>query len=195
MRYAMSNRKLAGVVVLASMTLVGATAARLAMPLTPDSKVWVEGGSTVRDWKCAATALESEVVPTSAETAGLPVAQLVQTAQVAVEVAKLDCGNGTMDGHMRKALKADAHPRLVFALTSYRIDGGNATLVGTLTLAGRENPVEITGTVAEVDGVVRVQAAHTIRMTEWGIKPPSLMLGTMKVRDEVTIHVDVALQR
>ena len=32
-------------------------------------------------------------------------------------------------------------------------------------------------------------------MTEWGMKPPSLMLGTMKVRDEVSIHVDVALTR
>jgi polyisoprenoid-binding protein YceI len=149
----------------------------------------------VRDWKCAATALESEIVPASAETAGVPVETLVRSGRVAIEVAKLDCGNGKMNDHMRKALQADDNPRLVFDLTSYRLNGSDATLVGTLTLAGRANPVEITGTVAEVDDTIRVQAAHTIRMTEWGIKPPSLMLGTMKVRDEVTIHVDVALLR
>lgn len=195
MPYGMSNKGLAGAVVVASVVLIGGTAASLAMTLTPDSKVWVEGTSTVRDWKCVATALESEIVPTSAETAGLPVERLVQSAQVAIEVAKLDCGNGTMDGHMRKALGAHDNPRLVFALTSYRISGSDATLVGTLTLAGRENLVEIAGTVTEVDDVIRVQAAHAIRMTEWGIKPPSLMLGTMKVRDEVKIHIDIAVHR
>src|SRR5690606_18550195 len=97
MRFAMRNKGLAGLIVLASATLVGATAARLAMPLTPDSKVWVEGTSTVRDYKCVATALQSEIVPTSAETAALPVEQLVQSAAVSLDVEKLECGNGTMN--------------------------------------------------------------------------------------------------
>ena len=133
--------------------------------------------------------------PTSAETAVLPIEQLVQSAAVSLDVEKLDCGNGTMNEHMRKALKWQDNPRLSFALTSYTIAGPNVTLIGTLTIAGRENPVEIAGTVTEEAGRIRVQAAHTIKMTEWGVKPPSLMLGTMKVRDAATIHIDVALQR
>lgn len=195
MRYATSNGIRAGMAVLASVALLGATPARERMSLTPDSKVWVEGGSTVRDWKCSATSLDSEIVPTSSATAGVPVASLVKTAQVRIDVANLDCGNGKMNDHMRKALKAEEHPRLVFALTGYRMDGSDAVLTGTLELAGQTNPVEIAATVSESGDTIRVQAEHTIRMTEWGIKPPTLMLGTMKVHDDVTIHVDVAVVR
>jgi hypothetical protein len=31
-------------------------------------------------------------------------------------------------------------------------------------------------------------------MTEFGLRPPSLMLGTMKVRDKVTVNFDLYLK-
>jgi polyisoprenoid-binding protein YceI len=176
--------------------LVVAGAAGLgAQPLDPGSRVWVEGTSTVRGYTCEATALDSDVrLATDART--VPLQQLVQGAVVAVAVDALDCANGTMNGHMRKALKSKEHPRITFTLETYTMDGATAVLEGALELAGRTNPVRIQATVAEAeDGLVRVSAEHEIRMTEWGVKPPSLMLGTMKVHDPVTIHFDVKLQR
>jgi hypothetical protein len=194
MRNAM-NKKWAAVILVGSASLLGATVLG-PRPLNPDSKVWVEGTSTVRSYRCEAKTLESEIVPASSETATLPLAELVSTAEVSVPVAGLDCANGTMNGHMQKALRMKDHPRIAFKLESYTIDGTDVVLDGTLNMAGQSNPVRIAATVAEeVDGVVRVKAIHPIRMTEWGIKPPSLMLGTMKVHDEVKIHFDVTLQR
>ena len=190
MRSALRNRGLAGVVVLASVALMGAAAARL-MTLTPDSKVWVEGTSTVRDWKCEATALESEVVPTSEETAALPVEALVQSAQVAIEVATLECGNGKMNEHMVKALKTGT---IEFKLNSYAIDGSKAVLLGTLKIAGTTKDIEIPGTVTQEGSLVRVKASKEITMSQWGVKPPSLMMGTMKVKDAVTVGFDVTLK-
>jgi hypothetical protein len=32
-------------------------------------------------------------------------------------------------------------------------------------------------------------------MKDWGVKPPSLMLGTMKVKEMVTINFDVTFKR
>jgi hypothetical protein len=36
---------------------------------------------------------------------------------------------------------------------------------------------------------------QTINMKEWGIKPPSLMMGTMKVKELVTINYDLTVKR
>jgi hypothetical protein len=39
-----------------------------------------------------------------------------------------------------------------------------------------------------------VKASKVINMKEWGVKPPSLMMGTMKVKENVTVGFDVALK-
>lgn len=162
--------------------------------LQPESMVWVTGTSSVRDFRCTTTALQSKVeAPSSPAT--LPLAELVESAVIEIPVAKLECGNGTMNGHMRKALKAEEFPNLKYELASYTIAGNDLTLHGKLTIAGRTQPVEMKGTISEEGNVVRASATQQIRMTEWGVKPPSLMFGTMKVHDAVTIGFDIALQR
>lgn len=185
----------AAAILLGSAALLGTTVL-IERPLNPDSKLWVEGTSTVRSYRCEAGTLESKIVLTASDNATTPLAELVSGAEVYVPVAALDCANGKMNEHMQKALKMQEHPHIGFKLDAYEINGAEAMLHGTLSLAGQSNPVQIAATVAEeADGIVRVQAAHAIRMTQWGIKPPSLMLGTMKVHDEVKVHFDVTLQR
>lgn len=164
------------------------------LTLQPDSKVWVMGTSSVRDFRCTSTALQSKIEAPSAP-ATLPLGELVKSAVVEVPVAQLDCGNGTMNGHMRKALKSEEFPNLKYELTSYTIAGDEITLKGMLTIAGQTQPVEMKGNVAEEGSIVRASATQQIKMTEWGVKPPSLMFGTMKVHDPVTIGFDIALQR
>lgn len=164
------------------------------LTLQPDSKVWVAGTSSVRDYRCTTTALQTKIQAPSA-AAALSLGALVSNAEIEVPVAKLECGNGTMNGHMRKALKGEEFPNVKYDLKSYTIAGGDITLQGTLTIAGKSLPVEMTGTVTEENGLVRASATQQIKMSEWGVKPPSLMFGTMKVHDPVTIGFDIALQR
>src|SRR5688500_2995880 len=92
-------------VMLAAVVTAGAaqvTESPEVLRLQPGSKVWVSGGSTVRDWRCDAKTIES-ALELLAQDPAAAVAQLVQTAKVAVPVADLECGNGTMNEHMRKA--------------------------------------------------------------------------------------------
>ena len=158
--------------------------------LEPDSRLWVKGGSTVRDWECAATVINSAIDT----NLNADIATLVSSAQVNVPVAKLECGNGKMNDHMRKALKAEANANIQFALTSYKVTGTTGTLYGKLTIAGAPKQIEIPATITEEKGLVRVKANKQIKMTEWGVKPPSLMLGAMKVEDAVTVGFDVTLK-
>ena len=175
---------------LIAMPLMAFVAIRM-QPLEPSSTLKVEGTSTVRSWSCAAKSIESVV----AVQEGAAVASLVKGATVTVPVAQLDCGNGTMNEHMRKALKADENSNIVFKLADYTLNGATADLNGELTIAGQTKPIQIPATVVEEGPAVRVKATKVIDMTQWSVKPPSLMLGTMKVRPSVTVTFDVVLKK
>lgn len=168
-------------------------------PLAPQSRVWIEGTSTVRDFTCKADRVEGNVEAQSAVASVADGKHAVQTARVTVPVAALDCGNGTMNEHMRKALKSDANHTIEYRLTGYDVSapaGGSAPvqMKGTLRIAGQEQPVVITGRVSAENGGLRVRGEKQIRMTEFGVRPPTLMMGTMKVADLVTVKFDVLVQ-
>ncbi|HMA21532.1 MAG TPA: YceI family protein [Gemmatimonadaceae bacterium] len=157
--------------------------------LTKESRIWLEGTSTVRSFKCNATKVDVAVV---AETEQGP-AEMVKSASLVVPVAQLDCGNGTMNEHMRKALKAQANPQITWKMTSYTVQGANVVINGTLTIAGKENPIELRGTGTAENSTIRFKGSKQFKMTEYGVKPPSLMLGTMKVGDQITVSFDLVL--
>jgi polyisoprenoid-binding protein YceI len=182
----MENKTMRTFAVIA-VALVGMSAQ---ISLEPTSKVWVQGDSTVRAFTCNATEINSALTTTESKN----VASLVSAAKVTIPVAKLDCGNGKMNEHMRKALLASQNQNIEFELKSYKVDGTAAVLSGTLTMAGTTREVEISGTAAQEDDLVRVKAQKQINMKDWGIKPPSLMMGAMKVKESVTVGFDVTLK-
>ena len=165
------------------------------MPLESNVKLWLDGSSTVRGFKCNAVDVTANVLTDAANAASADVADLVAQASFKIPVAKIDCGNGTMNGHLRKALKSDVAPDIAFVLENYQVKGTTATINGTLEIAGKRNAVQIPATVEEEAGGVRVRALKLIDMTEWGVKPPSLMMGTMKVKPTVSINFDVLVRR
>jgi polyisoprenoid-binding protein YceI len=185
--------KTATLFALAITSIAAGTVNRL--PVQPESKVWVSGSSTVRDYKCNAVVIDATVMAPTAETASTPIGQLVASAEIAIPLAQLDCGNETMNEHMRKALKAKEAPRVTFKLENYKENAGEIQLNGTLNIAGTERPIQLLGAVTDTKGVVRAVGKAQIRMSEWGVKPPTLMLGSMKVKDNVTINFDVVLKR
>jgi polyisoprenoid-binding protein YceI len=124
---------------------------------------------------------------------------VVSAGTLRIPAARLDCRNNTMNDHMRKALKADAHPTITFILGTYDLvtveERMKAEFTGTLALGGTTRDVTINADiVSESPGVLRVTGSYDLRMTEFGLKPPSLMLGTMKVHDLVKVRFDLMLK-
>ena len=159
------------------------------LSLSKESRLWIEGTSTVRSYKCAASKLD---VSAFGDPIAAP-AEIVKTASLVVPVALLDCGNKTMNEHMRKALKAEQFQQISWTMTSYEVQGSNVTIEGKLTIAGKQNAIQLKGTGSAENGVIRFNGSKQFKMTEYGVKPPSLMLGTMKVGDPVTVSFDLAL--
>jgi len=55
---------------------------------------------------------------------------------------------------------------------------------------GRDLQFQVSGTDTG-DGALRILGRVTIKMTDFGIQPPTAMLGLLKSKDEVTIHFDL----
>lgn len=181
---------------LVAVPALAAAAASAPLSFQPGSRVWVDGTSTVRSFHCVSTTTDGSALASTTDLAQLTA---VSRAQVSVPVASLDCRNETMNGHMRKALKAETSPVIAFRASSVEVtptgaDAGTARLVGTLSMGGTERPVTIDATVARVDGQLRVRGTRALLMTEWGLRPPSLMMGTMRVNPNVTVGFDVLLK-
>ena len=154
------------------------------------SKVWVAGTSSVRSYRCESTRVEGTAQVSSADLSSLS----VSGATVTIPVSTLDCANGTMNGHMRNALKAAENANIRFRATDVDVSGTQAKMTGKLTIAGSTQPVSIDATVASENGQLRVRGSKQLNMTTYGVRPPSLMMGTMKVHPPVTIGFDVLLK-
>ncbi len=195
-------RKTIGMTLALAMTLAAGVAAQgpnaLRLTLGPEKKIWLEGTSTVRGFRCETQSFEA--VPTPPPSPNAPLAGAVKSVEVTVPVKTLSCGNGTMNEHMQKALKADENPDIKFELKTYEVgaktaEGTAVKAEGTLTIAGETKPIELEGVVSSTATGLHVVGQKQIDMTQWGVKPPKLMLGTLKVAPAVTIHYDVVLEK
>ena len=103
----------------------------------------------MRAFQCQAGAFDAKVESSGADAVAAVLAgeKAVSTIEVTVPAEKLDCRNGTMNEHMRKALKAKEFPTVVFRATSYDLartsESVGVTLNGSLTLGGVEKPITV----------------------------------------------------
>ena len=173
------------------------------LTLQPESRLWIEGSSTVRSFECKAEAFEATVATTdqAAVSAVLSAQKAVSSVELTVPAEQLECGNGTMNDHMRKALKAKDHPTITFRVSSYALAtatagaGVQGTLQGELTLGGVTKPITVEAVANDGgDGTLLVTGQHLIRMKEFGLKPPTLMLGTLRVDEKVNVRFELYLR-
>ena len=170
------------------------------MNLLEESKLWVGGTSSVRGWECKATVFTANIESAPNATATVLAGEkAVGNVDLTIPVEKMECGNGQMNGHMRKALKMDEHPQIAFRMTSYELarsqDALVATIDGTLTLGGTEKPVQLVSMATSTpEGALRVSGTYSFKMTDFGLKPPTLMFGRIKVHELVKVGFDIVLK-
>lgn len=172
------------------------------LTLQAESKLWVEGTSSIHDWTCDAEQVEGTMnvaVSNRSSDAGLP-AEEVTAVEVAVPVQDLECGKGTMNKKLRKALDADGHPRVRYALSTAQLqplpDSTGAWFqlqtMGTLTIAGVDRIIDMTVAGQRLDGErFRFVGQAPVRMSDFGVDPPTALFGTLKTGDDVVVHFDV----
>lgn len=192
-------RTLAPILALAAVAVLAAWRPMLApWTLKTGSRVWFDGTSTLRSWSCTAPRIDAAIdADDGAVTTVLAGQKAVKAVTLTFSVAQLDCDNNKMNRHMMKALNAEGHQTIRFRLTGYELARGSTvtgTLQGTLQLHGQTRPISFPATFAAASGALRVTGQYPLKMTEWGVDPPTLMMGTLKVGEVVTVNFDLQLQ-
>lgn len=159
------------------------------------SKLWVEGTSNKSDFSVNASAIDGNF---SVSGSGADVS--VGSGEIVVQAKDLKGGKSTiMDRLMYDALLVDEHPTITYRLTSAdnataAASDGTFTLAttGKLTLTGttKDVKIEVTG-APQADGSIRFTGSHPLKMSDYGMTPPTAMFGALRTSDDVTIHFDI----
>ena len=168
--------------------------------LQPQSRLWIDGTSTIRSFSCKADDVNA-VVETN-DLNAIPTLlsgdKGVKAVRVTVPAERMDCGNGTMNEHMRKALKVAESPTITFTLSDYDVaknaDGITGTINGTLDLGGVKKSISFKANGRSEGGMLHIDGAYDLRMTDYGLKPPKLMFGRIKVGETVKVNFDLLLK-
>jgi polyisoprenoid-binding protein YceI len=176
------------------------TVANELLVLQPQSRLWIDGTSSIRSFSCKAGEVNA-VVEANGPNA---IPQLltgdkgVKAVKVTVPAERLDCGNGTMNEHMRKAIKLSENKTIEFRLSDYDVsrgaDGIAGTINGTLLLGGVTKPITMKAEGKAEGGLLHVTGSYDLNMIEYGLKPPTLMFGRIKVGQTVKVNYDLLLK-
>lgn len=187
--------RFASFLLISAAALLAAAASPAPVTYAPaPSEVWVEGTSTLHDWRVEGAEIRGEirVDPELLLAADSP--SLEETAaRVRVPIKGLESGKSKMDALMYEALEAEDHPFIEYELDEVRRlsrQDGSALFEakGRLTVAGETRPLTLRVTAKIVTGGgLLVEGSTPLRMTEFGIEPPKAMLGSIKTGDEVRV--------
>ncbi len=169
--------------------------------VTNMDKIWVTGSSNIRGFTCRAgqVYVNAEAAPEDFDRTkndGLPA---IRSGALQVPVHSLDCGIGLQNAHLFETLGATEHPAISFSLSDYVIDRGESVstvrMQGLLRIAGKERSMVLHGTVSrDAAGQLILRGQREIDMRDFGITPPRRFLGLLRVRNEVTVHFEVAVR-
>lgn len=156
----------------------------------PESKLQLDGTSSVHDWTCNATQLTGFVESDVSD--GLNVSKV----EVTIPVESIDCGHKAMNGRLASTMKVKEHPNVVYKLTDAKVvanpspDTYKLQANGSLTIAGVEKPVSmIVDAKRLADGRFQFSGSVPVLTTDFGMKPVVFL--AIKTGDEVKVSFDV----
>ncbi|UUO01390.1 YceI family protein [Mycolicibacterium novocastrense] len=86
-----------------------------------------------------------------------------------------------------KVLNAKRFPRIEFETSDIERTGDGYRLTGAVHINGKTRDHVVDVIVQKVDEVWRMSCETTVRHSDFGLKPYSMLMGAMKVADAVTV--------
>lgn len=169
--------------------------------IDPASKLYLQGSTNVTNFSCNCNDRFSEG---SFQINAKENNSLLQfsNAVMYIKTETFDCRNRLMNRDLYKALKSTQYPKIKIQLLEAQ-QNPNAmvndcndwvTLKGqaiiTLTNVSKKVPLDVKAKKTGKNQF-RFVSSKDLLMTDFNITPPSPMLGIVKVRDKITIHLDL----
>ena len=184
------------------------SSATMAVTLGPGSRLWLEGTSTLHEYEsetheltllfvrdpAAAPVSDANGLEASIRSSGF------RSVDVRVPVLTLRSKKSGLDKNLWKALKAESHPAIRCQLSHYtalsQAQGQDTLRIradGTLEVAGRSRPITLDAKAWKSPAGLWISGSQPLLMSDYGIKPPTMMMGTLRVADRVTVFYRLLL--
>lgn len=178
----------------ASLTSLSANAQKISYQSIPStSTVKVLGNSNIHKWNMSDQKLSSQAAFTFKDGK----LDDLSVFSFTMQVKDLKSDEELLNTRAHKALNADKFTTITFKMTSATVaptQGNNYQIkaYGKLQIAGVTKDVMLlANAIQNSDKTINCSGTEKLKMSDYGIKPPTFMLGALKVADEVNINFNL----
>ena len=157
----------------------------------------VTGTSSLHDWEMKSGKAQCDAIITVGKDK-----IVVSTFNFSLPVESLKSGHGMMDKNTYKAMDTKKHPDILFQFsttTSITQSGKDTYTVkgtGKLTIAGTTKLTDMVATLRydAANKTFNCTGTKKLKMSEYGVKPPTAMMGTIKTGDNIAISYNINIK-
>lgn len=155
------------------------------------STITISGTTNVHDFKSKSTQANGQMSVVDGK---------VKTFSVDVPVKSIVSGEKLMDKKTYETFNEPKNPTISFDMTevnSVQVNGSTITvsIAGNLSMGGATKKVTMKATGKVVKpGVYIFNGSIPVKMSDYKMKAPTAMLGTMKVGDQVTVSYNATFE-
>ena len=177
--------------ILPMLALLAATGQSVTL-IRNESRVTISGTSSLHDWHENAGDFKITLVMKTQDGAS----GVIEKVSFICKSASVTSDNSLMTDKTHNALQVDKYPEISFisdlpSPAVISVGDFSATVTGDLKLNGVTKPVSLSLKGSLSGDKLSVQGSQSLKMSDFQIKSPTAMLGTLKTGDEVTVFFDL----
>ena len=156
-------------------------------------KMTVKGTSTLHEWESVVEKVDGKGFYTLENNELVDVKDVV----IKIPVTSIKSTKGKMmDNKTYDAFTHEKFPYIIFTLNTKEVNGTNSTInvTGSLSMGGATNQIDLSLNYKLLpNGELQLTGSKKLLMTDFKMEPPTAMMGTIKVGNEVIVTFDITL--
>jgi len=159
-------------------------------PDVTSSKLEITGTSSLHDWEMNVEDFDCAVEVGMDDKENIS----IQSVDFSCLVEEIKSHNKIMDSKTYKAIDNGKHPKITFSSENQVKPNGNtvSSIKGELLISGVKKMINLDFSLVDHNqDQFKVKGDIPLKMSDFGIEPPTAMMGTMKTGDDIVIHYEI----
>lgn len=155
------------------------------------SSMSVKGTSSLHDWEMSVGQLDASFVLANAASL-----QSLKTGNLTIDAKSIKSDQSLMNKKTYEALKSDAHPKINARLVRLQETNNKGVVEMELNIAGKTRKVSDDFIVEVISpNVFKIKGEFDLKMTDYDVKPPTALMGTVKTGDDIKVVYDLQFKQ
>lgn len=170
------------------------------LKMAGSSKIWIDGTSTLHDWKCTCKGVTATFSIPESVFAAKPGEDVDLKTTINVPVKQIFNEKEDLMENLQEALDAEKFATIKYTATDASVVSSDATkatvkTTGKVSIHGVEKVISFNVNITKSATGMEVKGVANINMKDHGVDPPTMMLGTIKTGKDVKIGFDLDLTK